>query len=368
MASVSPSKVFEKWNQAFRAQDLFAFNGNAEALLWLKVRAVCRARLLKQFLVSSGIALTASRLSEQNVELFEYLRRLPNAMELLDRHLRVESHNWYQTLGVDESQLKEDLYKVQHYSWGGDQNNSLDKHLVSRYVKVISKYDELQHRRNEIAENAWNYVQNSWYNNWTSYLIEALFKRHPRVVSAIGEIKNVDFFIDDYAIDLKVTFLPHEFLDAKLKETFGCNELSWLKKAARERQLHFDRALSEAQLKYVLMEKLMEAGHSAVIEEMHRRRREILLAARNTPMELMEWLYANQGEMRFGAENRLFIILVNSKDMAQSWKMKRAFQVMEPKIKQYLDDFNPQSLQTVHFTFKGKSYRSLADAIFVIQE
>ena len=34
---------FLKWNKEFRAQNLYAFNGNIKGLLWLKVRAVCRS-------------------------------------------------------------------------------------------------------------------------------------------------------------------------------------------------------------------------------------------------------------------------------------------------------------------------------------
>ena len=199
---------FEKWDKEFRSQNLFAFNSNENALMWLKVRAVCRGKQIQQFLVNNGITLTSSKIAEQNVELFEKLETMPNAMRLLDAFLNERNHEWYNTMGIDEKNLKNDLYKVHHYAWGGDQNNSLDKHLVSRYVKVISDYDELQSKQNEIADNAWNYVQTSWYNNWTSYLIESLFKRHKNVISAVGEIKSVDFFLNNNPIDLKVTFFP----------------------------------------------------------------------------------------------------------------------------------------------------------------
>ena len=41
---------FEKWDKAFRNQNLFEFNFNENALMWLKVRAVCRGKLIQQFL------------------------------------------------------------------------------------------------------------------------------------------------------------------------------------------------------------------------------------------------------------------------------------------------------------------------------
>lgn len=46
---------FEKWDKEFRAQNLYAFNNNANGLLWLKVRAVCRGKQIKQFLENTGI-------------------------------------------------------------------------------------------------------------------------------------------------------------------------------------------------------------------------------------------------------------------------------------------------------------------------
>lgn len=62
---------FEKWDKEFRAQNLYAFNNNANALLWLKVRAACRGKQIDQFLSDNGLTLKATKISEQNVELFE---------------------------------------------------------------------------------------------------------------------------------------------------------------------------------------------------------------------------------------------------------------------------------------------------------
>ena len=359
---------FEKWDKEFRAQNLYAFNYEINGLLWLKVRAVCRSKQIEEFIVENNITLTTAKIAEQNIELFEKLEGMSNAMQLLDDYLKVKSHNWYDAMGIDETKLKADLYKVQHYVWGGDQNNSLDKHLVSRYVKVISNYDDLLSKQTEIASNAWNYVQTSWYNNWTSYLIESLFKRHEKVVSAVGEIKSVDFFIDSNPIDLKVTFFPNQYMDDKLKNKLGKKELTWLKQKAKEVGITVDNTLSESQQMYTLSEKLSEIGHTDILDELKAKRKEVIADAQANTMELMTWLYANQGEMRFGAENRLFVILVDATDMSQSWKMKRAFSLIEPKINDYLDNFNTNSLKEVNFTFKKDSYKSLADVIFVVKE
>lgn len=358
---------FLKWYNEFTSQNLYAFNSNANGLLWLKVRAVSRGKLIQKFTEDNGIVLNTTRNVERNRELFEVLERTPNAMQLLDSFLNDREHEWYESLGIDENQLKEDLYKIHHYAWGGDQNNSLDKHLVSRYVKVISNYDKLVSCQAEIADNAWNYVQTSWYNNWTSYLIESLFKRHTKVISAVGEIKSVDFFLEDYPIDLKVTFFPNQYLNEKLKDKLGRKELTWLKQKAKGAGIVVDNTLPEYQQFYTLSEKLSEIGRD-ILSELSSTRKEIITDTQANTIELMTWLYENQGEMRFGAENRLFVILVDAGDIAQSWKMKRAFNLIEPKVNDYLNNFTHNSLKKIDFTFKGKAYSSLADVIFVIKQ
>lgn len=358
---------FEKWNKAFKTQDLYAFNHNENAVLWLKVRAICRGKQIQHFINENKITLSSSKIAEQNAELFEILETMPDAMQRLDAFLNEKDNEWYNTMGINNDTLKEDLYKVRHYVWGGDRNNSLDKHLISKYVKVISNYDELLCKQNEIAEDAWNYIQTSWYNNWTSYLIESLFKKHERVISAVGEIKSIDFFIDNIPIDLKVTFFSNQYMDEKIKAKLGKKELTWLKQKAKELGITADNTLTETQQIYTLSEKLSEIGNTEILQELNNKRKEVINESQANTIELMTWLYANQGEMRFGAENRLFVILADSTDISQSWKMKRAFSLIEPKIKDYLNNFNSDILKTINFSFKGNHYKSLADAIFIIK-
>lgn len=358
---------FEKWDVAFRDQNLNIFNNNAEGILWLKVRAICRGRQLKEFLEDNDIVLSATKVSDKNRELFGILAKRVDASIILDRFLQCINHEWYNEMGVDIEQLKEDLYKIQYYSWSGDQNNSLDKYFISRYVKIISKFSDLQGRQSEIGANAWNYVQNSWYNNWTSFIIESLFKQNPRVISAVGEIKSVDFFIDEYPIDLKVTFFPNQFMGQKLKGILGTSEKSWLKKKCKDLGILCDTKASESQQIYTLTEKLKEIGRSDVIRELEVAKCKIIEESQRNPIELIKWLYENQGEMRFGAENRLYLILADSNNFTQSWKMKRAFSLIEPKIRQYIENFSSNSLKKIEFEYKKKMYSTLSDILFVVK-
>lgn len=71
--------------------------------------------------------------------------------------------------------------------------------------------------------------------------------------------------------------------------------------------------------------------------------------------------------MRFGAENRIYLILADSNDFTQAWKMKRAFSLIEPKIKQYIENFSSDSLKKVEFEFKKRRYSTLSDILFVVK-
>ena len=85
------------------------------------------------------------------------------------------------------------------------------------------------------------------------------------------------------------------------------------------------------------------------------------------PEELMLWLYVNQGEMRFGAENRLFLILIDLDDFTQSWKLKRAFDMLTPKINSYLSSFAVEQLSEISLLHQGRIYTSLSDSLFVLK-
>ena len=356
---------YEKWDHEFRTNNLFAFNNNDKALLYLKVRAICRKTLITQFLKENNLTLKSKKVKEQFPELYALFEDKPELIPQLDCFLRNRNNEWYKEMGVDEDKVRTALRKINAYEWGGDHNNSLDQYLVRRYVKVISDYDTLQKKATEIQANAWNFVQTSWYNNWTSYLIESIFKKHKRVLSAIGEIKSVDFFIDKYPIDLKVTYFPNEFMEKKLKDKIGNKELAWLKKEARKVKISPDKSQSDAEQLTFLKEELENHGHSNIIDALTKHKQKIIDEACKHPEELMKWLYENQSARLFGAENRLFLVLVDTKDMKQSWKMKRAFTLIEPTVNNYLNSFNAHSLKKINFKFNQKEYTSLSDIIFI---
>ena len=86
-------------------------------------------------------------------------------------------------------------------------------------------------------------------------------------------------------------------------------------------------------------------------------------------MELAKLLYENQGAMRFGSENRLYLVLIDKQDIQNSWEMKRDFNRLETEINKYLNSFETDDLSPlkVVFDYSGKRYTTHADVIFVIK-
>jgi len=66
--------------------------------------------------------------------------------------------------------------------------------------------------------------------------------------------------------------------------------------------------------------------------------------------------------MRFGSENRLFLVLVDTNDFNNSWKLKRNLTLLKPTILTYLDQFKNKKITDLKVTFdyKGKSQKFTA--------
>ena len=144
-------------------------------------------------------------------------------------------------------------------------------------------------------------------------------------------------------------------------------EIAWLKQKAKEREFRIPQRMDSATLEYYLREKFAESGAKDILDELRGIKEKILNKTIATPEELMLWLYVNQGEMRFGAENRLFLILIDLDDFTQSWKLKRAFDMLTPKINSYLSSFAVEQLSEISFLHQGRIYTSLSDSLFVLK-
>ena len=81
--------------------------------------------------------------------------------------------------------------------------------------------------------------------------------------------------------------------------------------------------------------------------------------------DLIRWLYENQGDRRFDASNRLFLVLVDQRNYFDSWKLKRAKPLMEEKIRGYLDGCGNSPGRRVEFDWEGERYSTVSDVLVV---
>lgn len=303
-----------------------------------------------------------------------YFQQTPKKYNsLLDTYTKEKNKKILKTL--DTKKLVSELFKLKNFDWGGDYQNSLDKYLVSRYVKVHQSYDTLVSKfKTEINIAVQGYVLNSWYNHWSSILIEHIFKTHSSVLPTVGQIKSVDFIIKNIPFDLKVTYLPAEYIKHKRKEKRFPVELTFLKSKAKEAKIPFDKKAKGADVYYEITEKMKNKNDKlckAVLKKIKDEKLQILKEVQGNPKILAKWLYENQGEMRFGSENRLFLVLVDTDDFNSSWKLKRNLDMLTPAIKKYLDNFKNKKAADlkVKFGYKGKAqtFTALTDIIFVVK-
>ena len=339
-----------------------------EGMRFLKLRSLSRKKYL-EYLINK-FELQIGNLKSREWLQFIYGSAIQSKgiddviQELFEKERKIRRNN--------EQQLINELYKIQSFEWGGLHQNSLEATIVNRYVKQITSYESLH---DEIEGNLHNslraYVLASWYNHWTSIIIEDIFKEHVNVIPAVGQIKKIDFFINDKPFDLKVTYLPEGYIKACRKSHGFRPESTLMKGLARQLNIGFDKTTSESVLIPDLWRKLDDSPqHSAreLISELQEYRELLLDDCVANPKSLIQWLYENQGTRRFDASNRLFLVLVDKSDFFNSWKLKRARSLIAEHVTNYLTRVNQDTGFQLDFLWEGETYSTEADVIFVVKQ
>jgi hypothetical protein len=203
---------------------------------------------------------------------------------------------------ISDEELKQELLKVQEFRWGVVQGQ-LDQKIQTEYVRRFVKYDELINGvKNKLHDDITHYVIATWYNHWTTVLIEDHISQHPRVIPTLKNNFGVDIFFDNQPFDLKITYLPKGFtLEQALKN----------------------------------------------------------------PKDLIIWLYENQGAQRFGADNRLFVVLASKNNLDESWKLKRDFDFVFSEIDKFFDSASVSTKDEIVFSFKKKTYTTISKILII---
>jgi len=203
---------------------------------------------------------------------------------------------------ISDSELKEELGKVKSFSWGVVQGQ-LDQKIQTEYVRKFVRYEDLLNSvRAKLHDDVTNYVICTWFNHWTTVLIEEHISTHHKVVPTLKNIKGIDIFFDGQPFDLKVTYLPRDY------------EPSY---------------------------------------------------ATENPKDLAIWMYENQGAQRFGADNRLFVVLLDKDNPEKSWELKRNFSLVFEKIDKFFDNEEVSENDEIIFTFKRKTYTAVSKVLII---
>lgn len=341
------------------------------SIYWLKLRSISRKKLLVEFCVLANINCA----NVQGAVLFEYIYDLQPSEELLDKFITQKYLAERSERKANETALVSELYKMKVFNWGGLYQNNLEKTIVNNYIKKIRSFDLLNEKiENEIHDSMRGYVQSSWYNHWTSILIEDIFNDHKKATPTVGLIKKVDFFIGDIPFDLKVTYFPEGFMTTSRKADSLPTELQALKRFAKTLGIKYNRKQKDKDLFAELLARVEESQKPEAkrfIAEFRKIRWSIIQKVIKEPQKLIKWLYEEQGERRFDADNRLFLVLIDKNNLEESWKMKRNLDLLKDIIDGHLDKFNGKKAKKLKIEFDwmdGKRYTALSDIIFAIKE
>lgn len=364
-----PNKTFEELVKLFNTNKFDEIENDNRGIKFLKLRSISRSDTIKE--ISEQNNLNIEKLNVNNI--FKLCFESSSIdEEIIDTYIFQKYKIERKDRKRDEDKLINEMYKLEVFNWGGSNGNSLEKNIVNNYVKKIQSYQKINE---EIEGNLFSslrgYTLNSWYNHWTSILIEDIFKDHPKVLPTVGLIKKIDFFIQNRPFDLKVTYFPEGFMKDKLKECDYGVELTRIKQICRELQIIIPKDEKDDELKKILWRKLTDEQSDKAkkfISELNALKKEIINNAMQNPNELKVWLYENQGEMRFDASNRFFLILVNETHLSESWKLKRNIKFLRENIHNHLDslDTDLESLKTDFYWKKNDlNYSCKSDILFI---
>jgi hypothetical protein len=349
----------------FKNDRLNELCADVEGIHFLKLRSLSRTENLERLFQVAGIAKPEGGTKALFEAAFnagisaESIEACARQIFLVEREQRL----------ANEAELVNQLYRVQEFNWGGLHQNSLEKTIVDNYVKKITDYETLcRCVENELLTSLRGYVLCSWYNHWTSIIIEDIFKDHPNVLPAVGLVKKIDFFVRDTPFDLKVTYLPEGYLKEKRQAASLRPELTLLKRACRTHGLPISTDLADAALLQDLWAKVADhpsAECKQLIAELVNFRNALVSEIERDSGELIRWLYENQGDRRFDASNRMFLVLVDERNYFDSWKLKRAKPLMEERIRGYLDGCGNNPGRRIEFDWEGERYSTVSDVLVV---
>jgi hypothetical protein len=360
-------EIFRFLNRAYKDNNFQAIFEHQFGIYFLMLRSLSRIELLRELSTNFNINIDTVPSSH----LFEHIFCLNLPIERIQAFIQQVYERERNLRRGNEDFLYTQLYRLTVFNWGGFYQNAVEQTIVNNYVKKIQDYNQLNNAiDNDLNPRLRGYILCSWYNHWSSILIEDMFKDHPDITPSIGLVKKVDFFWHNFPFDLKVTYFPDGFMKKKRRELGLRPELTELKRFARNCHIVFDRNSSESEQFQEILTRINEhPGTEArnFIDDFKRIRREIITATINNPREIITWFYEHQGTRRFDSANRFFLVLIDMKNLEDSWRLKRNRDILSEGINDFLNhnreiDFNNHRLV---FNWEEQEFQTYATILFL---
>ena len=364
--------ILKKENASFKElQDLYnsgdftqILEKYSNGLYFLKLRSMSRSGLLKKLATQQGIPIISK-------DMFPYIFDKNIPIDTINKFIKTQAAEQQTQIVNEQEQLYTELFKLEVFDWGGLYQNGLEKTIVNNYVKKIKNYAELNKKiTNELHDSMAGYVKSSWYNNWSTILIENMFSEHDTILPAIGKVKNIDFFWGDIPLDLKITHFPKEFLnDKRVQQGLG-TELAYLKKFAKQNDIHYDTQGKDRQVFTEIYRKLDESSKPNQVEcikELKLANTKIICDTIKNPAFLAQWLYEKQSERRFDRVYRFYLILVDLVNLEDSWKLKRNRDLVPNSIQEFLSRDPKKEISDIVFKWGGVQYDTKCFVLFVVK-
>lgn len=362
------SSSFTSLKKLYDANRFAELISSKDGIYWLKLRSISRKQQLKSICQRIGL----STAQVQTKHLFKFVFEQRPDESTVDDFIRTSYKREREHRLRNENYLISQLYQMKVFDWGGLFQNSLEQTIVNNYIKKLQNWDDLNEAiDNDLHNSLQGYVRCSWYNHWSSILIEDIFRDHTSVLPTIGQVKKVDFFIQDFPFDLKVTYFPDGYMK-ELRRNKGLRpEFTVLKRFCRSQSIWFDKTKKENMLFPELLTKIEEHPSQSAqdfLAEFRGVRTELIRHTLRNPENLKVWLYENQGVRRFDAANRFFLILIDLDNLEDSWKLKRNRELLAPTINAHLDNLGEAPIDNLRLQFywNDTEYETFADILPVV--
>ncbi|WEV68684.1 hypothetical protein OZX73_05180 [Bifidobacterium sp. ESL0775] len=360
--------TYEQLSERFDNNDFDVINQNPEqAKRFYYVRSVSKQQQIRPLAENFGLDATLHTAEIVN-EVFDSDDITVNDIkEFINQQYVLELEN--RELTQDE--LVTELSQLHSLDWGGSQADSLEKNIVHNYVDKLPRYRDIcEAVEGRVFESMRGYTMTSWYNHWSSILIEDIFKQSEHITPTVGRIQKIDFFINDVPFDLKVTYFPKQYLEDCFRKLHEGSEIAQVKRQCRREHISVNpdgipqRGLNEY-LQNCLRERTRSEDAQDFIQNLDIKKRHFVEDAMQDSVSLERWLYEHQGERRFDAANRFYLILVNTNNMFESWKLKRNLDLLKTSINEKLEECIENGPDLIHFNWQNQQYTARCEILFI---